>query len=1128
MKYFGIAIFIFSFSTAYSQDYSNLIENGKYAKVIKKSLKALKKSPNSLEDLYFASVVTSRVLAGKEYAPKQAYDYYIKAKAEYVKEIDDKKLAKLDKIPINYTSFRILSDSIYAGGLTSAINSNTEEGFIEFLSYFTEATETYKNRAIIERNRLAFENSKTINTVSSFQNFIDKYPDANEVPQAIKERNKLAYRIAQEINTIEGYRDFIKNYANATEVAEAWKGIHLLSFQEALTLNTIEGYEEFISKFPSAVQVSEASEKIHMLSFESALKESNSIAFKSFIEKYPNSKQLSKAKELFYLYEFKENTVQGSWESYRDFYENFEGPFAEIAKDSLVGLAINAQNAKTLYYCLSNGIGDKTTLIQKYYDEISKDGELATLNFFKENFSSYLPLIEKFDQDYELAQIAYSIGLTSESYAPSINSEMEKRLKREGAKTGAITISLMWDNYNDIDLHCIDPNGEEIFFSHKNSRSGGELDVDMNAGGPNSNEPVENIYWENRKAKKGKYSVYINHFANHNCYGCTDPTNYTVVVKQNNIVKEFKGKISFGDYKSLIYTFDFNDKNYGEIELSQDNLVKMDQYIKNATGKELAYVALQKLINNDLATKNWLNALSVLNKYESYFKDDLKFKHLKETLKEQRSISIKVEQLASINTESGEEYSPVISGDSKSLFFCGYNRMDNIGGEDVYVSRKENTEWGAPEVLEGLSNEVSNDAIMAVSTDGSKAVLFHNGKLAYSEKFLEGWSELAYFPDNINNCSWNGDAMISSDGNALIFSSVREQDGNGIDFSHNEFYHATQAYFSDLYVSIQSENGWSNPINLGNAINTNFIERSPFLHPDMKTLYFSSDGHGGLGKLDVYMTTRLADSCWNCWSEPVNLGKEINTVSDDWGYRITTDGSMAYFSKKKNSTSTDDLFRLNLPAHLRPDIVARIEGELKNSKNQPISATIRWEDLESNKVIGTSKSDPQDGSYFIVLPMGKNYGYFVEDSSYFPMAQNLDLRNTTNAVEVKKDIVAISFTDMINEKIAVPMNNLFFEKLKSNLLIASYPELNRIATILKEKKYKVEISGHTDNVGSESMNQKLSEERANSVKNFLISKGVNPSFIQSIGFGFSKPKTTNETEEGKAENRRVEIRFISE
>jgi hypothetical protein len=160
-------------------------------------------------------------------------------------------------------------------------------------------------------------------------------------------------------------------------------------------------------------------------------------------------------------------------------------------------------------------------------------------------------------------------------------------------------------------------------FINKNSRSGGELDVDMNAGGPNSNEPVENIYWENRKAKKGNYSVYINHYRNHNCYGCSDPTNYTVVVKQNNIVREFKGKITFGASKRLIYTFDFNNKNFGEIELSQENLIKLDQYIKNASGKELAFVALQKLINNDISSKNWQNAIAVLNKFFTYLSQSL-------------------------------------------------------------------------------------------------------------------------------------------------------------------------------------------------------------------------------------------------------------------------------------------------------------------------------------------------------------------------------------------------------------------------------------------------------------------------------------------------------------------------
>jgi outer membrane protein OmpA-like peptidoglycan-associated protein len=294
----------------------------------------------------------------------------------------------------------------------------------------------------------------------------------------------------------------------------------------------------------------------------------------------------------------------------------------------------------------------------------------------------------------------------------------------------------------------------------------------------------------------------------------------------------------------------------------------------------------------------------------------------------------------------------------------------------------------------------------------------------------------------------------------------------------------------------------------------------------MKTLYFSSDGLGGLGKLDVYKSTRLADSCWNCWSEPVNLGKEINTISDDWGYRISTDGTTAYFSKKDNGKKSDDLYSLTLPPHLRPDIVAKIEGELKNSKNQPVSTTIRWEDLESNTVIGTAKSDPIDGSYFIVLPMGKNYGYFIEDTTFFPVSQNLDLRNVSNVVEIKKDIKAISFQEMIEDKIAIPMNNLFFNPMKSDLLPKSIPELKRISKIIKDKNISVELSGHTDNQGSESMNLKLSEDRANSVKNFLISQGVSPLRIKAVGYGYSKPIASNETDEGKALNRRVEILFV--
>ena len=183
-------------------------------------------------------------------------------------------------------------------------------------------------------------------------------------------------------------------------------------------------------------------------------------------------------------------------------------------------------------------------------------------------------------------------------------------------------------------------------------------------------------------------------------------------------------------------------------------------------------------------------------------------------------------------------------------------------------------------------------------------------------------------------------------------------------------YHGDQLLNGDIYIASKQSNGqWGEAKKLSATINSRYTERSPFLHPDMKTLYFSTDGHGGLGKLDVYRTERLYDSCWNCWSEPVNLGKEINSVESDWGYKISTGGQMAYFSKIEPYSNSLDLYSVNLPIHLRPGYVATVSGRLVDSEDEPIEASMRWEDLETGEVIGQSKSDPKDGNYFIVLPL---------------------------------------------------------------------------------------------------------------------------------------------------------------
>jgi outer membrane protein OmpA-like peptidoglycan-associated protein len=367
--------------------------------------------------------------------------------------------------------------------------------------------------------------------------------------------------------------------------------------------------------------------------------------------------------------------------------------------------------------------------------------------------------------------------------------------------------------------------------------------------------------------------------------------------------------------------------------------------------------------------------------------------------------------------------------------------------------------------------------------------------------------------------------MLTSDGNALIFSSVRSVNYNYSDELLEE-YHASNNYFSDIYISLKDGDNWLSPINLGPNVNTIYSERSPFLHPDMRTLYFSSDGLGGLGKYDVFKTTRLADSCWNCWSEPINLGKEINTEESDWGYKISTDGDKAYFSKKKSTNENEDIYWLNLPPHLRPDFVATVSGKLLDKNNNPVAAEIRWEDLQTGKTVGQSKSDPTDGNFFIVLPLGKIYGYYIDKDEYFPMSNNIDLRTNNKPIELESDINMVTFKQMIEEGTSVPINNLFFDFGKYNLLSYSIPELKRIATIIKTNNLKVEIDGHTDNVGDEKTNQILSEKRAESVKEFLVTEGCEESLLTTFGFGKSKPIDSNDNEIGRKKNRRVELKFV--
>jgi outer membrane protein OmpA-like peptidoglycan-associated protein len=563
---------------------------------------------------------------------------------------------------------------------------------------------------------------------------------------------------------------------------------------------------------------------------------------------------------------------------------------------------------------------------------------------------------------------------------------------------------------------------------------------------------------------------------------------------------------------------------------------KYDEYIKLAAPNERAFLALQKIISEDIVKKNWTNAANTVASYLPYFQSNRKkIDNLLSILNKPFDPNIKVNNLGpNINTVQGGEYTPFITADDKNLYFCGRNRDNFNLDEDIFVSKRGQNGFKPATAITELNETGNNQAPLSLSADGTSMILFIDGKLSLAEKNIDNkWEILESFPETINSGTWQADARITSDKKALIFSSIRPTNFDYYPENNLSNYHGAVNYPCDIYVSVRDENDeWTEPINLGPTINTIYSDRSPFLHPDMKTLYFASDGHGGLGNYDLFKSTRLADTCWDCWSEPVNLGKEFNTAKGDWGLDISTDGDKAYFSKGveasgKNVTVNNefDIFWSNIPGYLRPNYVATINGKLVDSKNQPVVANIRWEDLEAKKVIGIAKSDPEDGSYFIVLPLGKLYGYYIDDDNLFPVSSSIDLRNYKLQININNDIKIITYQDMLDNKVSASMNNIFFKTGSSSLEPTSLPELKRIASIIKEKNVKVNILGHTDNIGSDAVNVALSLERANKIKQILINEGCNDADVITKGMGKSMPIASNNTEAGRAKNRRVDIIF---
>lgn len=482
-----------------------------------------------------------------------------------------------------------------------------------------------------------------------------------------------------------------------------------------------------------------------------------------------------------------------------------------------------------------------------------------------------------------------------------------------------------------------------------------------------------------------------------------------------------------------------------------------------------------------------------------------------------------------VNSEY-DELNPLLSPDGKTLYFSRKYHPENVGGtkdsEDIWYSELDSTgHWQLAKNLRQFNNEGPNfvNTISTVTPDGKTALIVLGNKYLDNGKMQAGvsistnvggeWSKpTALEIQNDYNFNEKANYFLTNNRQTLIMS-VEREDSEGD---------------RDLYVSfLQPDSVWSEPLNLGNVVNTAGEEQAPFLASDDKTLYFSSNGFSGYGRNDIYVTKRLDDT-WTNWSDPENLGPEINSPLEDLFFNIPASSEFAYYSRGVTETNTD-IFRVKLPILKNPEPWVTVKGKVVDAATgDAIAAKIIYETLPDGKESGIAQTNPATGEYEIRLPGGKLYGVRAESKDKISESQNLDLRDIKEDKTMSdKDFnLAPIKVAAIEEKVTIVLNNVFFDFDKTELKPESFPELNRIAKLMAEKPtMQIEISGHTDATGPETYNLNLSERRAKAVAKYLTSQGVDTSRIATKYLGESAPVDTNETKEGRSKNRRVEFKI---
>lgn len=497
---------------------------------------------------------------------------------------------------------------------------------------------------------------------------------------------------------------------------------------------------------------------------------------------------------------------------------------------------------------------------------------------------------------------------------------------------------------------------------------------------------------------------------------------------------------------------------------------------------------------------------------------------------------LKIENLGELVNTAYPEMRPTISADGNLLFFIRQGHPANIqiqtvpNAQDIWYSIRDSAgKWSRAKHLNGTVNASHYNAVYWISPDMNSMLI--KGAFTQGQYLGVGVSMMYRMEDN----SWSAPQMLRIR-NFTKFSTTAQLGASmGQDGKTMLFYMTDKkgSFNNDLYVSfLEGGDIWTAPKSLGKKINLpDFNEMSPFIASDGVTLYFSSDRDGGLGEQDIWMAKRLDDS-WQKWSDPINLGAPVNTQGSEAFFTLDAGGEYAYLTSSDGAFGASDIVRVKLLEREKPDPVVLVTGNVYNAKTkQPLRASLVYETLPDGTQAGTGLSNADDGAFKMVLPFDKNYSIRASADKFFSISENLNLDSLIKKgyLEIHKDLYLVP----IEIGQVFRLNNVFFDFDKFDLRPESFTELDRVVHFMNEyPNLEIEMSAHTDCKGADDYNYTLSDNRARSVMNYILSKGIAPSRIISKGYGETRPVALNQHEdgsdnpEGRQLNRRVEFTIL--